>query len=217
VTPTESIPDDAGTQGLLASIVVNAPVPIFFKDLAGVYLFVNDAYVEQGDDSSREQVVGRTDAELYPEPIATAFREDDLAAIEAGGPVQSARPFMVGGEERIFKTVKFPIQGTSGKTQGICGISIDITDTLRDQDEREVQRQRDIDAKPFGRLLATLTNQETRIANLLSLGYSDKEIADQMNLTPDTVRHHVSHVLKKLHKRSRTQAVIEILRYRGGQ
>ncbi|MEA2516593.1 MAG: hypothetical protein QOG16_431, partial [Actinomycetota bacterium] len=115
---------------------------------------------------------------------------------------------------RIFNTVKFPIHGSSGDVLGVCGISIDITDTLRDQDEQEVQRLRDISAKPFERLFATLTDQEVRIAQLLSLGYSDKEIAETMNLTADTVRHHVSHVLKKLRKRSRTQAVIEILRNR---
>ena len=212
--PSSSIPDDAGTQSLLASIVVNAPIPIFFKDLDGVYVFINDAYLAQGDNHSRERLIGHTDVEVYPGPIAIANREDDMTVVDSGGSIRRTRPFKVGGEERKFDTVKFPVLSDGGDVIGVCGVAIDITDTLNEQDVREVERKRDIAAKPFERLFSTLTPQEARIAGLLALGYSDKEIAENLSLTADTVRHHVSHILKKLRKHSRTQAVIEMLRHR---
>ena len=213
VPPVGSIPDDAGKLELLATIVANAPIPIFLKDAAGAYLFVNDAWVRTAGGTSQDQIIGRTDMDLFPAPDAAQYQADDEAAMQAASPTRSTIPFEIDGEERIFNTVKFPIRSSGGDVLGVCGVSIDITDTLREQDEQEVQRQRDIDAKPFQRLFATLTQQETRIAELLSLGYSDREIAESLSLTPDTVRHHVSHVLKKLRKRSRTQAVIEMLRH----
>jgi DNA-binding NarL/FixJ family response regulator len=66
----------------------------------------------------------------------------------------------------------------------------------------------------FGRLLATLTPQEARVLELLVRGHSDSEIAGILHLAADTVRHHVSRILKKLRKRSRTQVAIEMLRYK---
>ena len=212
--PLGPVPDDAGTQGLLASLVVNAPVGIFFKDLDGVYVFVNDAYIVACGHVTNEEVLGRTDGDLYPEDIATLHRRDDRSAVERGGPVQNLRPFPVNGVERTFNTVKFPLRTASGDAVGVCGITIDITDTLQERKDQEIERLRAIAAKPFERLFATLTNQEAKVAELLSVGSSNKEIAEALNLAPDTVRHHVSRVLKKLRKQSRTQAVIEILRNR---
>lgn len=214
MTPTGSIPDDAAQLELLGTIVANAPIPIFFKDLLGVYVFVNDAYLSATGRGSVEEIVGHTDRDIYPESLATIHQGDDQAALQAGQPTHSTRPSNLRGKEQTFKTVKFPIRNSGGDVIGVCGISIDITDSLREREAREAERKHDIAAKPFERLIATLTDQEGRIAELLSLGYSDKQIADTMSLSPDTVRHHVSSVLKKLRKRSRTQAVIEMLRYR---
>lgn len=66
----------------------------------------------------------------------------------------------------------------------------------------------------FDRLLFSLTPQELRVLELLARGLSDSEIAESLHLEGDTVRHHVSHMLKKLRKRSRTQAVIALLNHR---
>ena len=77
-----------------------------------------------------------------------------------------------------------------------------------------------VDGAAFDRLLSTLTPQELRVLELLALGLSDSEIAESLHLEGDTIRHHVSHMLKKLRKSSRTQAVIALLNHRdarGGQ
>ena len=42
---------------------------------------------------------------------------------------------------------------------------------------------------------------------LLSKGYSNKEIAEQLELSVDTVRSHLKHIYDKMHVRSRTEAV----------
>ena len=164
--------------------------------------------------SGKQDIIGRTDTDLYPEPLAEINRLDDRKAMESAAPVHNIRSLMVKGEHRLFNTVKFPMHATDGHIVGVCGIAIDITDTLWGEEEREAEHRRDISAKPFERLFATLTPQEARVAELLSLDYSDREIAESLYVAPDTVRHHISHVLKKLRKQSRTQAVIEILGHR---
>jgi DNA-binding NarL/FixJ family response regulator len=52
-----------------------------------------------------------------------------------------------------------------------------------------------------------LTAREEEILVMLSKGYSNKEIADRLNLGVETVRTHLKHIYEKMHVRSRTEAV----------
>lgn len=56
-----------------------------------------------------------------------------------------------------------------------------------------------------------LTAREEEILQLLSKGYVTKEIADQLQVSFETVRTHLRHIYEKLHVRSRTEAVIKYL------
>lgn len=52
-----------------------------------------------------------------------------------------------------------------------------------------------------------LTVREEETLVLLSKGYSNKEIADQLGLGIETVRSHLKHIYEKMHVRSRAEAV----------
>jgi DNA-binding CsgD family transcriptional regulator len=52
-----------------------------------------------------------------------------------------------------------------------------------------------------------LTNRESEILALLSEGLSNKEIADRVDISYDTVRAHLRHIYEKIHVRGRTEAV----------
>jgi DNA-binding NarL/FixJ family response regulator len=52
-----------------------------------------------------------------------------------------------------------------------------------------------------------LTPRESEILVLLSEGLSNKEIADRVTISYDTVRAHLRHIYEKLHVRGRTEAV----------
>ena len=52
-----------------------------------------------------------------------------------------------------------------------------------------------------------LSAREEEVLVLLSRGYSNKEIADRLELSVDTVRSHLKHIYEKMHVRSRTEAV----------
>jgi DNA-binding NarL/FixJ family response regulator len=57
----------------------------------------------------------------------------------------------------------------------------------------------------------TLTEREEQILSRLAKGYSNKEIADLLSVTLETVRTHLRHIYEKLHVHSRTEAVIKYL------
>jgi DNA-binding NarL/FixJ family response regulator len=52
-----------------------------------------------------------------------------------------------------------------------------------------------------------LTNRENEILLLLSKGLLYKEIADQLQITPGTVRQHIHKIYEKLHVQNRTEAI----------
>ncbi len=61
--------------------------------------------------------------------------------------------------------------------------------------------------KPASAPTDGLTQRESEILALLSEGLSNKEIADRVNISYDTVRAHLRHIYEKLHVRGRTEAV----------
>jgi DNA-binding NarL/FixJ family response regulator len=56
-----------------------------------------------------------------------------------------------------------------------------------------------------------LSEREVEILGYLSKGYQDKEIADKLFLSVKTVRTHLRNIYKKLHVRSRIEAVLKYL------
>lgn len=54
-----------------------------------------------------------------------------------------------------------------------------------------------------------LTDRETEILRLMAGGYSNKEIANALNVAEGTVKNHVSNILSKMGVRDRTRAVLK--------
>ena len=56
-----------------------------------------------------------------------------------------------------------------------------------------------------------LTDRETEILRLMAGGYSNKEIANSLDVAEGTVKNHVSNILSKMGVRDRTRAVLKAL------
>jgi DNA-binding NarL/FixJ family response regulator len=57
-----------------------------------------------------------------------------------------------------------------------------------------------------------LTAREREVLKLAAVGYSNKEIAKELNITQDTVKKHMQSILGKLHASSRIHAAIQATR-----
>ncbi|GAA2636190.1 hypothetical protein GCM10010399_81370 [Dactylosporangium fulvum] len=122
-----------GADQLLA-LIDNTSAVIYMRDLDGHYMLVNREY-ERLFDVSRDTIVGLTDHDLFPEPIASAFRANDLQAAERGRPVSMEET--APGEDGLhtYITVKFPLIDDGGRAYAVCGISTDITDRKRAEEQ----------------------------------------------------------------------------------
>jgi DNA-binding NarL/FixJ family response regulator len=67
-------------------------------------------------------------------------------------------------------------------------------------------------AGPSEQVSENLSPREQEILDLLVTGCFFKEIADRLGISGETVRTHVNHIYRKLHVRSRTEAVVKYLR-----
>ena len=88
---------------------------------------------------------------------------------------------------------------------GAQPLSATISRRLRDLGVHDLPRgpRRSTQANPAG-----LTVREGEVLGLLSQGMTNAEIADRLVVSPRTVDHHVSAILRKLGVRSRAQAVV---------
>jgi DNA-binding NarL/FixJ family response regulator len=57
----------------------------------------------------------------------------------------------------------------------------------------------------------TLTDRESEILQLMTDGYSNREIAEALELSEGTVKNHVSNILSKLGVGDRTRAVLKAI------
>jgi PAS domain S-box-containing protein len=124
----------------LMALIDHTSAIIYMRDADGHYLLVNREY-ERLFHLRREDIVGLTDHDLFPVPIADEFRANDLAAIARGVPMQVEEQAPAEDGPRTYVTVKFPLFDETGRAYAVCGISTDITE--RKRAEEEVRRLND--------------------------------------------------------------------------
>lgn len=102
-----------------------APAVIYVKDGRGRYLFIN-RHFESLSGLSADQVLGRTDYELFLKEVADNAYNNDRKVFESGLPVEIEEFGPVSGNMHTFLSAKFPLYDEERRVTAICGISTDI-------------------------------------------------------------------------------------------
>ncbi|MEB3283604.1 MAG: PAS domain S-box protein [Lyngbya sp.] len=127
------------SQAQLQAILDNTPVAIYVKDLEGRYILINRA-VEEIFQVKQADWIGKTDGEVMPARIAESIQKNDLQVIVQGQPIHLEETVLSQGKERHFVAVKFPLLNENHQPYAICGISTDITDFKRTEQELKTQK-----------------------------------------------------------------------------
>lgn len=110
----------------LEAIIDNAPLAIYLKDARFNYLLVNREY-ERLAATSRKHILGKTDFDVLPLPVAQLFREQDQEIIARGGPVEFRETIPLADGVHSFITSKFPLRTAAGQLFGVAGVCTEIT------------------------------------------------------------------------------------------
>lgn len=117
--------------GLIHSLLDSIPDIIFFKDRNGVYMGCNPPF-EAFVGRTRDQIIGRTDYDLFSRDVADAFREKDKLMLDCNEPRHNDEWITYpDGRSILIDTLKTPYKGADGERIGILGISRDITGRYR--------------------------------------------------------------------------------------
>ncbi len=108
------------------TIIDMAPMPIYVKDDSFRYTFAN-AQADELAGQNKGQLIGQTDEAFMSPEALEHTRAADRRVLEEGTTFGTEEKLLVGGAERTFKTVKFPLLDEGGRATAVCGISTDIT------------------------------------------------------------------------------------------
>lgn len=120
-------------------------------------------------------------------------------------------------DEKVYPAMQAGACGYILKTSTAQEIARAVRDTFNGQNfiEDEVssimEEKKDESSKQHPHEL--LTNRENEVLQLISKGYTNQEIADELFITLKTVKTHVSNILSKLDVEDRTQVAIYAFRH----
>jgi PAS domain S-box-containing protein len=118
------------SEGRLKAILDNTTALLYIKDGKGRYLLINRAFEERSG-LRAEQVLGRTDHEIFSAGAAERLHANDLLVLETKAPLEIEETGPSAGHEHTYISVKVPLLDGAGDAYGVCGISTDITELKR--------------------------------------------------------------------------------------
>jgi PAS domain S-box-containing protein len=150
----------------LQAILDHSPNLVFVKDPSGRHLFVNRRF-EAVFHRTREEVINKTDDELFAPTQAAVFRTNDRKVLNAGVPLEFEEVAQHDDGPHTSIVFKFPLYDRDGRPYAIGGMTTDITDRKRtEQALRESQAQLALALEERQRLDADLHD------NIIQMAYA---------------------------------------------
>lgn len=128
-------------QRLLSNIINSIDNLIFVKDRNFIYLECNGAFAKFVG-KSREEIIGKSDYELFPEEVASFFREKDKIMLQEKVPKANYEWVVYPDESSVYLyTFKAPLYDEKGAIIGIVGNSVDMTESYHDKKALEEKEE----------------------------------------------------------------------------
>ena len=117
------------TKALLVNLLNHSSDNIYFKDLESRFILVNDAFARWVGFDRPEDLVGKSDFDLFKDEHARPAYEDEQRIIESGEPLLGIEEREVWPDGRVtwVSSSKMPLADDNGEIMGTFGVSRDIT------------------------------------------------------------------------------------------
>lgn len=111
----------------IRSIIDNSPTLVTLKDNVGKYLSVNRAFLDFYN-LREDQVIGKTDRDIFPEELASEMRDNDLEVLLRRESRTGRERVSFRGEDYFFHVNRFPLFGKNERNPYAVGsVSLNIT------------------------------------------------------------------------------------------
>ncbi|MBI2165128.1 MAG: response regulator transcription factor [Chloroflexi bacterium] len=166
---------------------------------------------------------------LHPDLILMDIRMPRCNGLEATRLVKAEMPQVTvviltvsEDEEDLFEAIKSGAQGyilkniegekfgelLTGVSRGEAPIQRHLASKILDEFARQASKRRGPDAPPDEKLTA----RELEVLRLVASGLTNKNIAQALVISPETVKFHLSNIMQKLHLQNRAQVISYALR-----
>ena len=153
-------------RALLRALIDSIPDMIFAKDLQGVYVACNKAFADTLE-RTVDEIIGRSDFDMFPADVAVEFRERDLEVIRDGA-LKTHEEVITNrsGDVLQREVVKVPMIGVDGALWGLIGLVRDITERKASEAALAAEHQRLLEILDTAPVAVTLTTDGVvRFAN----------------------------------------------------
>ena len=121
-------------------LVETLPQNILRKDLQGRFTFANRKFC-QSISKPLEELIGKTDFDLFPQELAAKYHRDDLRVMNTRESLDTVEAHQGPRGERLFvHVIKTPLYDASGNVIGVQGIFYDVTQRKRIEEELAYER-----------------------------------------------------------------------------
>ena len=128
------------SEAFYQTLVESLPQNILRKDTRGRFTFANRR-ICQSIGKSLEEVIGKTDFELFPPELAAKYHRDDLRVMTTMENLDTVEAHQGARGEKLFvHVIKTPIYDAAGRVIGIQGIFWDVTQRKRIEEELAYER-----------------------------------------------------------------------------
>lgn len=119
----------AGQVYQLRTLIDHLPDYIFIKDVDSRFVINNQAHAQLIGYEDPEDLVGKTDFDVFPKELAQHYYADEQRVIETGQPLIGREEETVTktGRHQWVSTNKVPLRDPDGNIIGLVGMSRDIT------------------------------------------------------------------------------------------
>jgi len=123
---------------LLRTLIDALPDYIYVKNTEGRFIIANEAVARQLGFSSPDEVIGKSDFDLFPHALAARYRVEEQKIIQSGQGLHNYEgPTVDESKEeknRWVSTTKVILRDAQGKITGFIGLGLDITERKQAED-----------------------------------------------------------------------------------
>jgi PAS domain S-box-containing protein len=155
---------------LMNAFLENVPDMVYFKDRGSRFLAVSKSKAARHGYSDPEQLIGKTDADLFAMDYARQTREEEKLVIATGVPLVDKVEKVVWPDGRCTwsRSSKLPLRSDKGDILGTFGISQDITAAREMEEALEKAHKGVIDASRLAGMAEVATGVLHNVGNVLN-------------------------------------------------
>lgn len=117
---------------------------IYYKDINSRFIFCSQTLADITNHKHWKDMIGKHDFEVFPHELAVVYNEEEKPVFEEGKSVlNKINPYYsADGEKGFIHTNKWPVFDKNNKVNGIFGISRDITEQIKTNEELIREREK---------------------------------------------------------------------------